>query len=197
MSDISEYRIAVLGWGSLIPDPRDLAIKKDKKWNSDGPLLPIEFARISGNKRLTLVVNDGSNPIVTLWTEMKISNLEKAKENLRLREGMYSTKNIGFVDILEDKHSIFSNKEDIKNIKIWCKSKNFDAVIWTGLKGNFSEKIFKLFNVERDYDIENIIWYFNQLNEDEYDSAKAYILDTPKSTKTDLRKDIEKIFSTS
>ncbi|HOW68396.1 MAG TPA: hypothetical protein P5055_13320 [Candidatus Paceibacterota bacterium] len=48
--------IAILGWGSLIWNPRDLPITGD--WQGDGPVLPIEFTRISDNGRLTLVIDE-------------------------------------------------------------------------------------------------------------------------------------------
>jgi hypothetical protein len=44
-------RIACVGWGSLVWDPRDLPVKG--AWRPDGPRLPIEFARQSDNGRLT------------------------------------------------------------------------------------------------------------------------------------------------
>jgi len=47
-------RIAVLGWGSLIWKPDKPAISAP--WHANGPLLPIEFARISLDGRLTLVL---------------------------------------------------------------------------------------------------------------------------------------------
>jgi 1-acyl-sn-glycerol-3-phosphate acyltransferase len=47
-------RIAVLGWGSLIWSPGNLKI--DREWHEDGPFLPIEFARVSQDGRLTLVL---------------------------------------------------------------------------------------------------------------------------------------------
>ncbi len=37
-------KIAILGWGSLIWDRRDLQIAGD--WQQGGPVLPIEFSRI-------------------------------------------------------------------------------------------------------------------------------------------------------
>lgn len=47
--------IAILGWGSLIWCPGNLRIRGP--WRHDGPVLPIEFARISADGRLTLVVH--------------------------------------------------------------------------------------------------------------------------------------------
>lgn len=59
-------KIAVLGWGSLIWDQGNLQINDDR-WHTAGPLLPIEFARISGGSRLTLVIKTwlaGSNCLI-------------------------------------------------------------------------------------------------------------------------------------
>jgi len=36
-------KIACIGWGSLIWDPRDLLVQRE--WFKDGALLPVEFAR--------------------------------------------------------------------------------------------------------------------------------------------------------
>ncbi len=48
-------KIGIIGWGSLIWDPRGLPIKC--KWHKNGPELPIEFSRISQDGRLTLVID--------------------------------------------------------------------------------------------------------------------------------------------
>ena len=93
-------KIVFLGWGSLIWDPRNLRIRKEKEWYSDGPFLPIEFARISKDKRLTLVLSPNVDRVQVLWAYTDINELEEAIENLRQREG--TTKNrIGFVSINE------------------------------------------------------------------------------------------------
>ena len=39
-------KIAILAWGSLIWQPKELAYNKTFGWQKDGPILPIEFARI-------------------------------------------------------------------------------------------------------------------------------------------------------
>ena len=78
-------KIACIGWGSLIWNPRNLKIRQ--KWFEDGPLLPIEFARQSGDKRITLVIEEKSDPIRTLWALMSVNDIKEAKESLRKREG--------------------------------------------------------------------------------------------------------------
>ena len=46
----------VLAWGSSVWDPRELKIAS--KFAPNGPLLPIEFCRISGDGRLTLAIDE-------------------------------------------------------------------------------------------------------------------------------------------
>ncbi len=71
--------IAVIGWGSLIWCPGSLRIKT--KWRSEGPDLPIEFARISSDGRLTLVIHRlaGTAPLLAI---SELETLTEARENL-------------------------------------------------------------------------------------------------------------------
>ena len=93
-------KIAVLGWGSLIWSHKNLKIK-DKNWKEDSPELPIEFARVSNDGRLTLVIYEGylerkERWVKTLWTEMDVESIEEAILNLGKREGT-SCRKIGFI----------------------------------------------------------------------------------------------------
>ena len=54
-------KIACLGWGSLVWRPDNLLIRSE--WFSDGPFLPIEFARRSQDGRLTLVIVEKAKPV--------------------------------------------------------------------------------------------------------------------------------------
>lgn len=78
-------KIAVIAWGSLVWDPRDLDIEPE--WREDGPLLPVEFARFSGRERLTLVLVEGVPLQHTLWTLSRQPTLAAAISDLRAREG--------------------------------------------------------------------------------------------------------------
>src|SRR2546427_12261714 len=77
-------KIAYLGWGSLVWDPRSLHIRSG--WFPDGPLLPIEFARESKDKRVTLVITPGSALVRSLWALSSLDSLDAAKADLALRE---------------------------------------------------------------------------------------------------------------
>src|SRR6266853_6170829 len=84
----NHMQISVVGWGSLIWCPGCLRIKS--RWHSDGPALPIEFARISRDKRLTLVIQSGSPEQRTYWALSEFGDLKVARENLQAREGTSS-----------------------------------------------------------------------------------------------------------
>ncbi len=85
--------IACLGWGSLIWDQRSLPVRG--KWFDDGPVLPIEFARESSGRRITLVIADVEYTVRSLWALMSVKTLEEAKSQLAEREGV-SEKKINF-----------------------------------------------------------------------------------------------------
>jgi hypothetical protein len=89
--------VACLGWGSLIWNPEDLCVQGD--WNTDGPVIPVEFARQSDNGRITLVVTPGAPNVTVLWARLGVENIEAAKQELARREGIKSKhvdSNIGY-----------------------------------------------------------------------------------------------------
>ena len=80
-------RIGCISWGSLIWDPRDLQVAS--AWSSDGPRLPVEFARQADNGRITLVlVPETEHRVTTLWAELRHNDLEAAIQNIDRREGI-------------------------------------------------------------------------------------------------------------
>lgn len=174
--------IAVLAWGSLCWDKGGLEIVDD--WTNGGVVLPIEFARLSRDGRLTLVITEKyGTDIETYWAISKYSKLEEAVENLRVREG--TNKNgIGFVNLKSNQNQSKFSQPLIDKISTWAKEKSLDAVIWTDLESNFSEK------QDKEFSYENAEKYLMTLNGDAKKRANEYIKKAPELTMTKLRERI-------
>lgn len=134
-------RIAVLGWGSLIWDPRDLMLAG--AFEPVGPSLPLEFSRVSRDRRLTLVIDEArGTPCTTYVAPSIFSDLDEAIDNLRLREGMRGPAGVGFVDTDDRRRSDTAwqrHPHAVVTIEGWAKRAGHRAVIWTALASNFHE----------------------------------------------------------
>lgn len=186
--------ITILGWGSLIWDPRSLQIDTtvgDNGWHADGPTLPIEFARISNDGRLTLVIVPDKNELIqTLYAFSKYDDLDEAILDLAVREGCGKNK-IGYYNKQEKKISDnFSNTKFDKQrneITKWINNKGIDAVIWTNLSPNHKDRL----------DLDKLtpsdaVNYLKYLSPDIKIKAEEYIRKAPKIIDTPIRKEIEK-----
>ena len=176
-------RIAFLGWGSLIWCPRDFQIREE--WHRDGPCLPVEFARISGDGRLTLVLYPDADRVQVLWAYAEVNSLDKAVENLRQRE---ETKQclIGFDSIKENKSCCQIVPEILNEIRGWATKKKLDAAVWTDLPSNFKEERRKEFNGN------NVIEYLENLPSEKKQKAREYIEKAPSQIMTRMRRIIKK-----
>ena len=185
MIDNLKDKIAILGWGSLIWDPKDDFKKQIHEWKEDGPILPIEFSRVSNSRKgaLTLVIDpDNGYQNRTKYTLSKRKNPEDAACDLRTREETV-IRNIGLIDLEKDYfrgHWSFI----IDKIKLWASEKNLRAVVWTDLPSNYTKKTEKIF------DPENAIEYLKSLNDEGQKSLKEYIRNAPANIKTPLRRKI-------
>lgn len=122
--------IACLGWGSLIWDPRNLPCGT---WHNDGPALPIEFGRVSGGGKITLVLTDGPDLVPTLWTCLNVASLDAAVVALQEREDVPNANlSIGrWPGATRDYPGAVA-------IASWAKERNISAVVWTALKPGMS-----------------------------------------------------------
>lgn len=180
-------KIAILGWGSLIWQPKELAYNKTFGWQKDGPILPIEFARISKDGRLTLVITENGTKVPVSFTLSNYHNLEEAVLNLAVREGS-GRNSIGSYDKNKDTFSSkFLFKEEIKN---WIRNTDFEAVIWTNLGENWNIKNDKG-DIIRQIEPEKRIEYLKELKGNTSAIAEEYIRRTPIKINTDFRKKIE------
>src|SRR5579883_2476077 len=123
--------IAVVGWGSLIWCPGSLRIKT--KWRRDGPVLPIEFARISDGQRLTLVIHPGSPQQNTYWALSELDELDAARGNLKEREGCSSLSAIHYFRLNDSTPSLPSAVKSALESWFPKHRDEIEAAIWTGL----------------------------------------------------------------
>ena len=179
-------KIAILGWGSLIWLPKDLKFDTNSGWKENGPVLPIEFARISKDGRLTLVITPNGTEVPTLYSVSSFDSLDLAVLNLAVREGS-GRKSIGYYDKSKDEFSPieFSFKENIKN---WIQTTDFAAVIWT----NLPEKLNLENMTKTEKDPDGRIDYLQNLKGSESALAEEYIRNTPKQIATKYKTQIIK-----
>src|SRR6185437_6546516 len=95
---------AVLAWGSLVWDPRELKVAAPLK--ADGPLLPVEFCRVSADGLLTLAIDESFGAVCRTYSAPSaFDDLDAAMENLRQREDMPTLRAIGFVEPVSGRQS--------------------------------------------------------------------------------------------
>lgn len=187
-------KIAVLAWGSLVWEGRELAVAGD--FRPSGPHLPLEFCRISGGGRLTLVIDEAfGTSCATYAARSSFGDLNEALENLWMREGSGGEqlpKNIrkhgrvGFADVSSGQESgraIERHPQAVAAITAWVKENAYDAAIWTALASNFHkpEKAGEPFSAEA------AIQYLETLDAETQTTSLNYIRQAPAEVQTPVR----------
>jgi hypothetical protein len=184
---------AVLAWGSLVWDPRELQIAA--KFMADGPLLPVEFCRISKDGRLTLAIDETFGALCKTYSARSLlDSLDAAIENLRVREGMSDAWSVGFVEPASGGQSelaMQSHPQVVATIGAWVESIGYDAAIWTALKSNFDDwgKAGEPFSVSAAME------YLETLESEDAEKfarALAYIRNAPPEVETPVREGVAK-----
>lgn len=171
--------IACLGWGSLVWDPRELAIQR--QWFNDGPLIKVEFARQSQDGRITLVLTENTNPVRSLWAAMDASDLASAKSVLRKREGIpekNEEKHIGAWSVGQPSPSLISGLAE------WASAHGVAHVIWTNLPPKFDGE-------EKAPSSDQVVQYLAGLVGAQREVAERYVRFTPTQIDTTYRRHIE------
>lgn len=180
-------KIAILGWGSLIKEPRDLPIVGE--WQPDGPNLWIEFSRISQRGAragcLTLVIDERcESEVTTLHVLSKRSAMPQAIADLQAREGT-SQDEIGFCEVTAGHFApiaLSRHPKSCERIRAWAQAKGFDAVIWTALARRFKDALGIPFSPAAALD------YLNGLPAPTKEKALDYIRSAPAQTMTPFRR---------
>ncbi len=126
-------KIACLGWGSLVWDPRSLPTTGC--WHEDGPGVKVEFLRQSNDDRITLVLDEDADFVPSLWSMMTCSTVKGAVEALHEREGRPGTRKIG---IWERQRESFKDSNYICKFMEFVDHNKLDAVVWTKLGPKFN-----------------------------------------------------------
>lgn len=187
-------KIAVLAWGSLIWDRRELAIAED--FRPSGPRLPVEFCRVSGDGRLTLVIDEAiGSSCLTYSAASTFGELDAALQNLWRREGSQDEvmpKNVrthgrvGFVEVPSGDHNAKAmerHPQAVATIKTWALANGYDAAIWTALASNFHEPN----RAAEAFSVEAAVQYLETLDARRRDAALRYVRSAPSEVQTPVR----------
>lgn len=173
--------VACLGWGSLVWDPRGLPVRG--QWLTDGPLVPIEFARQSEDGRISLVIVPERFPQVrSLWALLSVTALNEAREALRNREGIPREK--AWEDIGHWRGGRGKTRVE-QRIGRWARTLGLAAVVWTNLPAKFNGKKGKIPSGEE------VLTYLSGLTGEERNNAERYIRMAPRQIDTNYRRLIE------
>lgn len=169
-----------IGWGSLVWDPGVLRCVGD--WQTDGPTLPLEFARVSRDGRLTLVLTPGAEPVPTLWCELDYHTGEAAQAALAGREGA-ALHAIGLWPGYPPRHAT-----GYAEIAQWGADRGFGAVTWTALRPRFD-------GVDGAGPKDAAAAYLGTLTGDALVRASEYVRRTPDQVRTGFRAALEATFA--
>jgi hypothetical protein len=181
MDDGNDKAIACIGWGSLVHSPGHLPIRGE--WRYDGPFLPLEFARESGGKRITLVLCPGMPRVRTCWILLDVPGIEIAKQNLGLREYRDATpkwirENIGYWD----RATGTTFGLEAETIAAWAKELGLTGVVWTDLPCKFNHTNGVMPTAEQ------VIAYLRALDGEDRQKAEEYIRKAPAQIDTAYRR---------
>ncbi len=180
--------IAILGWGSLCWDQGQL--NTVGTWDSSGPMLPVEFVRISRSDRLTLALFHGADLVQTYWIRSALPTLESAREDLRSRQNCVTTSDIGF--IAGDGTFQFRALPGLADsVRGWLNAHpDLEAVIWTDLRSNFEAK-----TGGTSFTVDNgIAWLQQLVDANRHQRAEEYFRKAPPQTETRLRGRVRELF---
>lgn len=181
MNDGNDPAIACIGWGSLVYSPGHLPFRAG--WQYDGPLLPVEFARESGGKRITLVLCPGVPRVQTCWTLLDVPDFESARQSLGLREypgakPKWITANIGFWDQATGN----SFGLEAETIAAWATERGLAGAVWTNLPCKFNQTNGMMPTVEQ------VIAYLRALDGEARQKAEEYVRKAPAQIDTPYRR---------
>ena len=177
-------RIAILGWGSLLWDERPEFDETHDDWQPGGPILPLEFSRVSESRKraLTLVIDSENGTYCRVAYAMSKRRCpEHAIADLRRREDT-DMKRMGFW-FADGSSRCDPDVPDA--VVLWAKNKRLDVVVWTGLCSNFVKE------VRKDFTVKTAIEHLQGLSPEGKSLAATYVWRAPSFIRTRLRLALE------
>ena len=142
----------------------------------------MEFARESGDQRITLVICENVELVTTLWALLGIEDLQAAIAALAKREGITKriATDIGYVDAASGKN----HGANAADIAAWARDHRLDGVVWTNLPRGLRNSRGAMPSVEA------VVDHLNALKDDACASAREYVEQAPAQVDTAYRRAI-------
>ena len=176
-------KLACLGWGSLIWSARSLPVRG--AWFEDGPMLPVEFARVASDGRVTLVLLEGVPPVRSLWSLMISEDIESARRALGAREAVSE-------ELVEESIGMWTPDQRsggvaVDTIAAWAELMGLDGAVWTDLQpGKPGAR-----GPSQALDADQVIAHLGGLDALARRTAEEYIRRAPAQIDTETRRRVE------
>jgi len=150
-------------------------------------LLPIEFARESANRSITLVICPQAPRVQTCWALLDVKNINEARDALGLRE--YPSARPKWIQEFIG-YSEGANKPsfglEADTIGRWVTSLGLAGAVWTNLPCKFQQTNGLMPTGKQ------VVDYLRSLQGESRDTAEAYVRKAPAQVDTPYRRLIEK-----
>ncbi|MBJ18975.1 MAG: hypothetical protein GY910_06165 [bacterium] len=187
---MSAYRVACLGWGSLLWDPRTLPMAEG--FRAAGPMLPIEFSRVATDGRVTLVIDDSAEPIQTHCVQMDVASLDEAVRELGLREKIAPERIRDWIGVQTRATALQESGGRAEGfhaeIARWLSEQPLDAVVWTALPPRTPDGRLETPSLEA------LLGHLEGLTGSALSRAEEYIRRAPETVRTPRRRRFEEEF---
>ena len=123
---------------------------------------------------------------MTYSAQSAFDDLEKARENLKVREDMDHVNGIGFVDLVSNRQSnraMERHPRAVETISSWAGTNGYSAAIWAALASNFHETD----KANAPFSVEAAIRYLETRDIPTLADALNYIRQAPAEVRTPVR----------
>ena len=183
-------RSGVIGWGSLLWDPRSLPMSG--AFRDDGPRLPIEFSRVAQDGRVTLVIDPHAEPVATYWVKLDVTDLAGAVTGLGRRERIAPARWAEWVGAQTRSHPQGdrgeASAETRAEVARWLEGQDLEAVVWTALPKRRPDGAFGRSSLDE------LVTHLRGLEGDAAARAEEYVRRAPPAIRTAHRRRFEAEF---